>query len=344
MRLPRLSVAHLTALALALVLPRPAAGQDHVQANRRPNLPGLHHESVAFDAGRGRLVVVFGAGDSLKGTWEWDGRAWTMVADSASSPTWRYGATMGYDPSGRRLLLFGGWLQYPRAPSGFQMFCDTWAFDGGRWSRLSDGPCFTTRVRNNSLVYDTRRRSMLLVDGTPEIPGDSVRALRLWRWAGSQWSLVDSLGPRRSGWNRAVYDESRSALVMPVFEGPDAGVWEWNGERWRKVVADGPSPRHVHALQYDPRRQRVVLVGGQTLERPTKYLGDAWTWDGVRWSPLPVSDGPSARAGAALLDDPANGRLLYFGGYAGPPMQLSQELWFLDSAGWRLWKPLGSDS
>ena len=107
----------------------------------------------------------------------------------------------------------------------------------------------------------------MLVDGTPEIPGDSVRALRLWRWAGSQWSLLDSLGPRRSGWNRAVYDESRSVLVMPVFEGPDIGVWEWNGERWRKVVADGPSPRHVHALQYDPRRQRVVLVGGQTFER-----------------------------------------------------------------------------
>ena len=85
--------------------------------------------------------------------------------------------------------------------------------------------------------------------------------------------------------------------------------------------------------------RRVVLVGGQTFERPAKYLGDAWTWDGVRWAPLPVSDGPSARAGAALLDDAANGRLLYFGGYAGPPMRLSPELWFLDSAGWRLWTP-----
>jgi len=307
---------------------------------RRSNLPGLHHESVAFDRARNRLVVVFGAGDSLNGTWAWDGSGWSIVADSAASPTWRYGATMGYDPEHRRLMLFGGWRAYPQAPSGFRMFCDTWAFDGARWSELSSGPCITARVRNNSLVYDTRRRTMLLVDGTPEIPGDSVRPLRLWQWGGTGWSIIDSLGPRRAGWNRAAYDESRAVLVFPVFEGPDSGVWEWDGSRWRHVVADGPSQRHVHALQYDPRRRRIVLVGGQTFTRPSTHLADAWTWDGARWESLTAGGGgPGARAGAALLDDSNNGRLLYFGGYAAPPMRMSQELWFLEEAGWRLWRP-----
>ena len=333
---PSLSFSLLTCIALGLVS-EARAQQPNVP--RRSNLPGLHHESVAFDRDRGRLVVVFGAGDSLKGTWEWDGSGWAMVADSASSPTWRYGATMGYDSGHRRLMLFGGWRAYPQAPSGFRMFCDTWAFDGSRWTELSDGPCITTRVRNNSLVYDTRRRAMLLVDGTPEIPGDSVRSLRLWQWSATGWSLRDSLGPRRAGWNRAAYDESRGVLVFPVFDGPDAGVWEWNGMQWRHVVADGPAPRHVHALQYDPRRRRVVLVGGQTVTRPTTYLADAWTWDGARWTALTMADGPSARAGAALLDDSRNGRLVYFGGYAGPPMRLSPELWLLDEHAWRRWVP-----
>src|SRR5215204_1664431 len=90
----------LQALLLVTVVGR-AGAQPNGSAPARASLPGLHHESVAFDAGRGRLVVVFSAGDSLDGTWEWDGRAWVMVADSASSPTWRYGATMGYDPANR---------------------------------------------------------------------------------------------------------------------------------------------------------------------------------------------------------------------------------------------------
>ena len=335
-----LTAAYSVAVVASCGLAIDVNAQDGPTRNRRPDLPGLHHESVAFDVGRERLVVVFAAGDSLKGTWEWDGRGWTMTADSASSPTWRYGATMGYDPSNRRLMLFGGWQLYPQAGAGFRMFCDTWGFDGRRWSLLADGPCVTTRVRNNSLVYDSRRGAMLLVDGTPEVPGDSVRPLRLWRWSGNGWALLDSLGPRRAGWNRAVFDEGRSVLVFPVFEGPDAGVWEWDGERWRHVaVGDGPSARHVHALQYDPRRRQVVLVGGQTVTRPSTYLGDAWTWDGTRWAPLHLPNVPPARAGAALLDDSRHGRLLYFGGYSGPPMRMWPELWLLDDAEWRRWTP-----
>jgi hypothetical protein len=86
-------------------------------------------------------------------------------------------------------------------------------------------------------------------------PG-GARLMLFGGWAtGSGWALLDSLGPRRAGWNRGVYDEPRSVLVFPVFEGPDAG------------------------------------------------------------------------------------RLLYFGGYSGPPMRMSQELRFLDGAGWRKWDP-----
>jgi hypothetical protein len=325
-------------IAATVVCAAAGVGQPPSASATRASLPPLHHESVAFDAANGRLVV-YGGSDSLNGTWAWSGDAWFAVADSATSPPWRSGAAMGYHPANRRLLFFGGWRGYPQAPAGFRMFCDTWAFDGRRWAQLADGPCMTTRVRNNSLVYDVRRRAMLLVDGTPEVPGDSARPARLWRWSETGWTLVDSLGPRRATWQRAVYDASRSVLVFPVLEGPDAGVWEWDGSRWRHIVADGPSSRQVAALQYDPRRQRVVLVGGQTLTRPSTFLRDAWTWDGTRWSELALAGAPSERSGGHLVDDPVNNRLLYFGGYRGPPMRMLQELWSLDAAGWRQLRP-----
>ena len=311
-----------------------AGGQSTVPDMSRATLPGLHHESVAYDAARGRLVV-YGGSDSLKGTWAWDGTIWTSIADSASSPPWRYGSAMGYDPSSRRLIMFGGWRSYPRNADAFKMFCDTWAFDGTRWTQVNDDSCITTRVRNNSFVYDTRRQALLLLDGTPELEPDTLLPLRIWRWSENRWTLVDSLGPRRGGWDRGVYDEARSVIVFPVFDGPDAGVWEWNGERWRRMAAEGPAPRHVYGLAYDPRLQRVVLVGGQTFARPSAYVGDAWTWDGARWTALTMAGAPGPRAGGHLVRDDRNGRLLYFGGYRGPPMQLLQEMWVLDAGGWR---------
>ena len=115
------------------------------------------------------------------------------------------------------------------------------------------------------------------------------------------------------------------------------GKWEWDGRRWRHVLARGPSNRQAYALAYDSRRRQIVLVGGQTLVRPSSYIGDAWSWDGRRWSPI-VSDpqrSPGPRAGATLLDDPHNGRLLYFGGYTGPPFRGVQELWYLTRHGWQ---------
>ena len=307
-------------------------------APTRAALPPLHHESVAFDAARGRLVV-YGGSDSLKGTWEWDGARWMQTADSASSPPPRGGATLGYDPSQRKLVMFGGWMGNPRTPE-FRLFCDTWTFDGRRWERVSDGPCITDRVRNNSIVYDVRRRALYLLDGTPEVDPDTLRPLRIWRWAGNAWVIVDSSGPGRGGWDRGVYDPSRGVIVFPVFRGPDTGVWEWDGTRWRHLTpTGGPEARQVQALEYDPRRQRVVMVGGQTYDRPMKFLGDAWTWDGTRWTELTAPGAPNERSGGNLVDDSARGRLLYFGGYRGPPMQLLQELWFLDRDGWTQWRP-----
>ena len=307
------------------------------QPPARGTLPPLHHESVAFDAGRGRLVV-YGGSDSLKGTWEWDGARWTQVADSASSPPPRGGATLGYDPSQRKLVMFGGWWSNPRTPE-FRLFCDTWTFDGRRWDQVNDGPCITDRVRNNSIVYDVRRRALYLLDGTPEVRPDTLRPLRIWRWTGHAWSIADSLGPRREGWDRGVYDASRGVIVFPVFRGPDTGVWEWDGSHWRHLTpTGGPEARQAQALEYDVRRRRVVMIGGQTYD-PMKFLGDAWTWDGARWTELTLPGAPNERSGGNLVDDSAHGRLLYFGGYKGPPMQLLQELWFLNRDGWTLWRP-----
>jgi hypothetical protein len=299
----------------------------------RSSLPPLHLESIAFDPERSRLVI-FGGSDSLTGTWEWDGTRWERKADSVSSPFPRGGAAMAYDPSRRRIVLFGG--QPRRSPNGPRRLCDTWTFDGGQWALDNDAPCVTDRVANSSLAYDGRRRTMLLVDGTMIGRDTVLRPMRIWRWTQAAWQLVDSAGPRRTGFSQVAYDDARGVLVVPVlFGGPDAGVWEWDGSRWRHIPATGPSTRQTYALLYDAKRRRVILMGGQGTTRGP-YFADMWAWDGRRWTEIANTNGPAptGRGGANLVRDARNDRLIYFGGYdeAGP----RSELWTLGARGWTL--------
>ena len=272
----------------------------------------LHGEALAWDDVRDRLVLFGGRdpGGWLAGTWEWDGLAWRQTVDASSSPPVRAGHALAFDPDRKRIVLYGG-MTSPPATS----LCDTWEYDGSRWTRLRHDACTDQRSRNTSLVFDSRRRQLLLLDG-PAIGGDEARPGRLWAWQQHQWRLVDGHGPRRIGFSQAAFDDKRGVLVVPVlFGGPDAGVWEWDGTTWTHMRPPGPTVRQTYALAWDSRAQRVLLRGGQGGTRGP-YLADQWTWSGTEWTEiLPSRTSPAARGGATLVDDRARARLLYFGGY-----------------------------
>jgi hypothetical protein len=165
--------------------------------------------------------------------------------------------------------------------------------------------------------------------------------VRIWALRNARWQLIDSLGPRRVGFGRAARDATRERLVVPVlYGGDDAGVWEWDGRTWSRQAASAmsthPSTRQTYALEFDPVRRATVLAGGQGSSRGP-YLTDVWSWDGRSWTALaPSGDAPAGRGGGHLLSDPANRRLLYFGGYAG---QVLAELWALGDSAWMRLSP-----
>jgi hypothetical protein len=313
-----------------------AAAQAGAQLATAP--PPLHGEAVAFDAERSRIVLFGGivVGEqrearALTGTWEWDGHTWTVAGDSVGRPSPRAGHTMTFDATNRRIVLFGG-----RGVPGNAPLCDAWSFDGRRWTRLVENDCPAGRLIDAQLVHVGGDHSVVLLEG-PALPFDSAqRPLRIWALRDGGWRLVDSLGPRRMGFTRAAWDDARRRRVVPVLYGSDdAGVWEWDGRAWTHV-AQGALPRHpstrqTFALAFDPVRRAVVLAGGQGSSRGP-YLADLWSWDGSAWTERVGSGAaPAGRGGGHLLSDPANRRLLYFGGYAE---NVHADLWALRDASW----------
>ncbi len=350
-RFARQEIARPLAL-LALTLVAACARMPRAETTSAPAHlpPALHLEGLAFDADRGRLVLFGGSVSRAQEvirpteTWEWDGRGWRVaVPEGAAGPVGRVAHGMAYDPVARRTVLYGGVRDTAFNTPGIPL-CDTWFLDGRGWTPAPQAGCPTNRAPSTA-VWDAARQAMLLVEGPPGISAPGVREpeipLRIWRWERDGWRLADSAGPRRVALEPVAYDRARSVLVVPVFDGPDAGVWEWGAAGWRRAPAattPGPSMRTRHALAYDAALRRVVLVGGRSSPG-REMLGDAWTWDGTSWAPLPIEGAngagiPGPRASAALVEDPTGGRLLYFGGVGSNGLR--RDLWSLRGGRWRL--------
>lgn len=85
-----------------------------------------------------------------------------------------------------------------------------------------------------------------------------------------------------------------------------------------------PGPRAGAAMAYDPRRGKVVLVGGGTVRDPNRppfsssspqVYPETWFWEGAHWNPLRAEDAASGGRIAALLAyDNRHSNLLSIGG------------------------------
>ena len=147
-----------------------------------------------------------------------------------------------------------------------------------------------------------------------------------------------------------AYDARNSRVLL--FGGADdrsvvGETWSWDGSRWRKLATSGPLPRTFAAVAHDPTNQLVFVYGGNRAlfgrgQPGDTLLSDFWRWDGVRWTQI-ASDGPGARAEAALAYDSARRKLVLFGGYRGfgPQRVRLGDTWEWDGDRWRLVRESG---
>ena len=122
--------------------------------------PGRLGHAMAYDSSTRRVIVFGGIGKRDPGdvsdtdfndTWAYDPATnnWTELKPPGSLPEARHGCSMAYDPSGRRMVMFGG-----TTANAFALG-DTWEYDCVKniWTEIESAGLSPSARLNTSLMY-----------------------------------------------------------------------------------------------------------------------------------------------------------------------------------------------
>jgi hypothetical protein len=287
--------------------------------------------AVAYDAGRGR-IVMYGGVDNQEGylteTWEWSG-TWQRIQAPLNPGGIGFPAFVYDRARGLSVLVTG---RVGRA--------ETWTWDGTTWQLLA------TQNTPSGLgswysAYDAARQQVVLFGGwSAGYLGET------WTFDGLDWTRQSPLlSPSPRGGGVMAFDPRRGSCILWGGYGGGAydQTWEWTGVTWRRLrplVAPPADGWNFAAAAYSPELGRVVITGlGRTdtwqLVPFCEDVGPGHASGGLTLSCTsePVLGGilrlefPSAMGIAMLLLSPT---CLAIPGMIGPPVLCSSGLFHPD--------------
>ena len=296
-------------------------------------------------------------------------RTQAQGVDSVSPPHRRHHA-LTYDPTGKRVLLFGG--QHLVTNNDAPMLSDLWSWNGRQWTQLAansgvsliahqlfasssgifvlanrlgltarwDGQLWVslftdsaTRREMAAGAFDDERNRFVLFGGHVDgraFPRDT------WEFDGHRWIRMATDGPPAMFGGAMAFDRDRHVMVL--FGGLDStghklgDTWEWNGVRWSRAAGDGPSPRFGHGMAYDKLRHEAFIFGG--VDSTNQKLNDSWRWNGHRWQRVEVAVAPAPRSEGHLAYDDSRGVIVMFGGEGAQTIPTLNDTWEWNGARW----------
>lgn len=240
--------------------------------------PARSGHDMAYDPVRQRVILFGGFPDSgvrLGDTWEWDGTTWT-ARSPATSPSARSGHRMAWDPVRNVIVLFGGRID----GTGAFYQADTWTWNGTTWALVSStGPSAREGV---ALAWDPGFMGgrLMLFGGI----GNSGNRADTLAWDGAAWSTVSlSASPSGRVFHDMIYSPTLGKVLL--FGGSTGGsasatffsdTWVFDRTAWTQLTPSTvPGARNGHAMEFDPTRNRVMLLSGYN---GTSVFGDQWEY------------------------------------------------------------------
>ena len=298
--------------------PVPPAAWGRLRPERSPASREDHTWTVDPAA---RQAYLFGGrdGNKVRGDlWVFDlaRDTWQRLRPDGDGPQARFGHEAVW-VDGIGLVVWAG----QAGPTTF--FDDLWAYDpaAARWSRLPNrGDRPVGRYGSCSALGPDGR--LWISHGFTE-DGTRFADTRAYDFAAGSWSDETPLGAVPV--NRCLHgcwwtDDGRFALYAGQTTGVQAldDLWTLGdpgggSAAWTRVDGELPKERNLYA--FARHGDAIVVFGGRGLGKA--YREDAFTIDLASSAILrlrPEGTGPSGRSGAALIDDPAGGRVVLFGG------------------------------
>jgi len=257
---------------------------------------------------------------------------WTNVTPTLS-PQPMAGAMMAYSSKAHRFVLFGGW-------DGVKGLNETWVYDPGNrtWTQLN--PNLSPLGRGDGMfVYDERANVFVLFGGWHELAnGTYIRLEDTWwfsldnvRWTKRHPTVSPS--PRSD--SEVAYDPLVDVvLLLGGFNNMTylGDIWAYtpSNDTWSpRPGAVQPSPRADGRMVYVVNQDRFILFGGNDFSGPNgsnHHLADTWTyrWSSNLWTPLPSTEGPSARDYPIFSHDPISGLVFLTEGFGNT---ILSDLW-----------------
>lgn len=285
-------------------------------------LPGFSiYGLFAYDSARRQLVFVYASN-----TYARNPTSGVFAGVPASGfPPARMQAGGAYDPVRGKMVVYGG-----EGPTGFPPN-DVWEWDGSRWSMIAapaSPPAGTHPLvrKNNAMTYSPTHGVMM--SGSDP---DHAALGDLWSWNGTAWARLSADEPLLNARNAhgMIYDRARDRLVVYGGNTLALDTLEWNGA-WTLAMPMSPIGfRHNFAMEYDPIRQRTLLVGGGGYAQ--NFL--TYEYDGTTWTPVAS---PSVYGkGSRLVFDPVRKALVWM----VDPENVGLEIWEWNGTQWNKRRP-----
>jgi len=226
-----------------------------------------------FDTDRQKTVLLC----NNSSTWEYDGAAWKQ-ATTKHAPAVRRFASMAYDQSLKKTVLFGGY--------DTNYFDTTWVWDGTDWTQVAKKNPPRALA---SLWYDPNLKKTVMYGGIGRLTSTDrlMRFSDMWTFDGSNWTQLN-----------AVKGTPGTSTGTP-------------GARYGAQVTVDPTANKV--LLFGGLRVDTDSAGLQTQV----YADDTWQFDGTNWTKVAPSTAPPARENAGLTFDPIRNELVMFSGFSG---------------------------
>lgn len=237
--------------------------------------------------------------------------------------------------------------------SGLAVFVDIkgnpWTYDHttNRWAAKPSG-AGPTALLGAAMVYDSQSDRLIVFGGLDL--ATFTENNETWAYdvdAGTWERMNPAQSPTPRNYAAMGYDADSDRVIL--FGGaPSSGVlgdtwaYDYDSDAWTEMSpTTSPPGRTYSGMVYDPRGDRMVLVGG-SVDQETASLGDVWEYDLAAngWTDVSPSDGPGARAWHAIAHDDESGLIVVFGG-GDSRAAYTAETWLFDPAA-RTWREVAS--